>query len=588
MMAAFDPRGNQSATNEAPCPHECSIKLLRKPPMSKIFYPTSEKLRYLLESIHNREVALPDFQRDFVWDPRATEELIESICQNFPAGSLLRIKNSDGAFFAPREVAEAPPLNGHLPSYLVLDGQQRLTSLYQAFYGVGQHRYFIHLGGMLAGQDLEDCVFYERQKRAQRKYGKIEQQAESLTFPFALLFGEGGGFEDWLDRVLEKRAEQGDERKELKKRIRDLRDRWIRPVEEYEFPMVSLSEETSSAAVCTIFETLNRTGVKLSVFDLLAARFWPVDVRLRDMWEQAQDDFPIISDFEVDPYYVLQAIALVTAKAPSCKRSDVLEMSVAQISAGWQPIIAGLANGLQMLHDDCGVIIPKWLPYNTIVVPLAAAFSVANHASGPEVAAARDKLKRWFWCSVFGQVYERAPNSQSAKDFGEIKRWLDSGDPPQSVQTFTFEPDSLRQTTPRQRAIYRGGMALILRHEARDFHSGKRITANMMLEEKIDDHHVFPQKYLSDSFPNISTVERDAVLNRTLIDKITNIHIGKRAPSDYLTEIGTALGAGKLEKLLRSHLIPSADDSPLVQDNFEEFLKQRQELIASQIDEVTR
>jgi len=69
---------------------------------NKIFYPTAEHLSFLLESIHNRELALPDFQRDFVWDPRATEELIESICQNFPAGSLLRIKNSAGFFFAPR------------------------------------------------------------------------------------------------------------------------------------------------------------------------------------------------------------------------------------------------------------------------------------------------------------------------------------------------------------------------------------------------------------------------------------------------------------------------------------------------------
>ena len=100
--------------------------------MSKIFYPTSEKLRFLLESIHNREVALPDFQRDFVWDPRATEELIESICQNSPAGSLLRIKNSTDFYFAPREFEGSPELNGHEPSYLILDGQQRLTSMYQA------------------------------------------------------------------------------------------------------------------------------------------------------------------------------------------------------------------------------------------------------------------------------------------------------------------------------------------------------------------------------------------------------------------------------------------------------------------------
>ncbi len=132
---------------------------------NKIFYPTAERLSYLLESIHNRELALPDFQRDFVWDPRATEELIESICQNFPAGSLLRIKNSSSFFFTPREFAGAPLLDGHQPSYLVLDGQQRLTSLYQAFYGAGAHRYYITLQGLMDDQDLEDCVFYDRKDR---------------------------------------------------------------------------------------------------------------------------------------------------------------------------------------------------------------------------------------------------------------------------------------------------------------------------------------------------------------------------------------------------------------------------------------
>jgi hypothetical protein len=128
--------------------------------MAKIFYPTSEKLRYLLDSIHNREVA--DFQRDFVWDPRETEELIESICQNYPAGSLLRIKNSKGFYFTPREFEGAPLLAGHSPSYLILDGQQRLTSLYRAFYGTGSHRYFIDMGGLISKLDLEDCVYYLR------------------------------------------------------------------------------------------------------------------------------------------------------------------------------------------------------------------------------------------------------------------------------------------------------------------------------------------------------------------------------------------------------------------------------------------
>src|SRR5207247_7570908 len=126
-------------------------------------YPTSEPLRFLLQMIHHREMALPDFQRDFVWDPFATDELIESVISNFPAGSLLRIKNGHQLLFQPRAIEGAPALSkGTTPSYLILDGQQRLTSLYQAFYGVGEHRYYLDLVALEAGKDLEDCAFVLR------------------------------------------------------------------------------------------------------------------------------------------------------------------------------------------------------------------------------------------------------------------------------------------------------------------------------------------------------------------------------------------------------------------------------------------
>ena len=557
--------------------------------MARIFYPSSEKLKYLLDSIHNREVALPDFQRDFVWDPRATEELIESIFQNYPAGSLLRISNKSGFFFAPREVAGAPALNNHSPSYLVLDGQQRLTSLYQALYGAGNHRYFLNLRKLLDGNDLDDCVFYLRMHRAERSYGTIEKQADELIFPLEVVFGHSNGFEEWLDQVLERREEDEDTSKDLKRKLRSLRKTWIQNIEDYEFPVVTLDDETEAAAVCTIFETLNRTGVKLSVFDLLAARFWPEDVRLRDLWHEAKTQFPILEDFGVDPYYILQAIAIFTAKAaPSCKRSDVLNMEVQQIQKGWKPVVRGVVDMLQMLRDDCGIVLPNWLPYNTILIPAGAAFAKYKDASGPQVGAIRDKMKRWFWCSVFGQAYESAPNSQAVKDFSELGSWFDGNAEPDSVSNFSFEPDCLRETTPRQRALYRGCIALILRSEARDFHSGKRITASMVLEKKIDDHHVFPQGYLADSEEEVTATLRDCVLNRTLVDKETNIRIGKKAPEIYLNEIESELGSLQLSEVLKSHFLPYGTDSSLHESRFLDFLEERQQQFAQRIEEVTK
>src|SRR5437867_4121841 len=120
-----------------------------------IFEDTNPReLKKVLGQIETRETALPDFQRDFVWDPNATQELIVSIANNYPAGSLLRIRNTQN-LFACREFQGAPELDGHRTTYLVLDGQQRLTSLYQAFYGVGEHRYFLKLRELIDGADFE-------------------------------------------------------------------------------------------------------------------------------------------------------------------------------------------------------------------------------------------------------------------------------------------------------------------------------------------------------------------------------------------------------------------------------------------------
>jgi uncharacterized protein with ParB-like and HNH nuclease domain len=241
------------------------------------------ELKTLLAQIDQREAALPDFQRDFVWDPNATQELIVSIASNYPAGSLLRIRNTR-QLFACREFQGAPPLAGHKTSYLVLDGQQRLISLYQAFFGVGEHRYYLDLNKLINGAEFEEALFHLRanNKRA-KQLESFEAQADQLILPLGVLKGGNGGFPRWAKSVMKrKQAELEDEEYDrLDEALDGIGDRWIQAIDDYKFPVVTLSDETSAEAVCTIFETLNRTGVRLSPFELLTARFWPQNVNLR-------------------------------------------------------------------------------------------------------------------------------------------------------------------------------------------------------------------------------------------------------------------------------------------------------------------
>src|SRR5439155_4949457 len=131
----------------------------------------------------------------------------------------------------------APALSkGTTPSYLILDGQQRLTSLYQAFYGVGEHRYYLDLAALEAGKDLEDCAFYLRANEGNARFGTIEKQAAALVFPLGLLFGDSG-FADWATKVQRARCREMAEMMDLQARINRLHQQWVQTIEIYEFTM---------------------------------------------------------------------------------------------------------------------------------------------------------------------------------------------------------------------------------------------------------------------------------------------------------------------------------------------------------------
>ncbi len=544
------------------------------------------ELKELLYQIHTGETVLPDFQRDFVWDASATIELIISIAQNYPAGSLLRIRNTNN-LFAYREFQGAPPINGRKPIYLILDGQQRLTSLYQAFYGVGDIRYFIHIRKLLDGKDFEDCIFYLKNKKA-KVYETLDIQANELVLPLRILKNGSGEFTKWLLSVASRLA-SGQEQIDIQDKLIKIQTEWIQTVDEYHFPVVTLTDSTSAEAVCTIFETLNRTGVKLGPYELLTARYWHQGLNLRQLWADTKIKHPIIVDYAIEPYYVMQVISLLSKEKPSCKRAAIMELKKSDIEKWWDLAIDGLCKGLELLQQQCGVLAPGYLPYNTISVPLAAILAKINKLQGPSIGVAKDKVCQWFWCSVFGQKYESASNTQSALDFVDVVNWIDNDITPESIKKFEFDQSTLRETTGRQRAIYRGTLCLVLRQGTRDFHSNDILTLEVIRKNNIDDHHIFPDTYLEKK--GIEKELRDCVLNHTLIDRETNQSINARPPSIYMTEIREEWrkerGEDKFEELLRSHLLPTGADSPFWSDNYGIFLDWRQEAVWQEIVKLT-
>jgi hypothetical protein len=515
----------------------------------------------LLDQLEQGQIALPDFQRTFVWQPDETRELIVSIIRSFPAGALLFLQGGSATFKA--RVVEAAPEMALTPSYLVLDGQQRLTSLFQAFSGVGPSRFFLDVGGLLAGSEVNDCVTVMPAEKA----GVLESrqaQAAALVMPLAVV--RRGGIARWRDEVIALR--DAEERHQLRDLLYGIEDAFITPMVQYRFPVTVLPDSTELEAVCTIFETLNRTGKPLTPFELISARAFADGLSLFDYWTAARDEHPILDDFEIAPYYLLQVIAL--RLGGSAKRSSILTLGADQISKHWHDVVADMAAAIRLLRDECGVLVSNWLPYRPMLIPLATAWRQVAQAGGPEQGTMRTKLKQWFWCACFAGEYESSSSSLIERDGPALREWLTGGSAP-PVTALAWEPQMWRTVTRRQQGLYRATMALTLTSNPRDFHSAAPLTREVIQLGKVDDHHVFPGGYLKDIG---RAGEPDSILNHTLIDRATNQSIGKKAPSVYMQIVRDALG-NELDAVLASHRLPTGPTSSLATNDFDAFLSWR-------------
>ncbi len=525
----------------------------------------------LLDEINRGVSALPDFQRSFVWDPQDIVSLLVSVGNGFPAGSILRVRDTEYVFQSRVfEGTDESPVEGR-HTYLILDGQQRLTSLYQAMFGRGSYRFFLDIRKAAVEGDLGDgeTIFFEKanSRRAQRLENSLRDQVESRVFPVSALLTNPDGFAGWLIQALEEVPES--ERAEFREQTMNVNNTFLDAIRNYEFPVVTLSSRVSIDALCTIFETINRTGVKLTLFELMTARFFKFGVNLRTKWEEAVEKYPLFgpSKFALDPYYLLQAISMIVNDPPTCKRRDILNLTFEQLESNWEEVCDGMNRGLELLRDDCRIINRHWLPTPSMLGPLAALMTIDKPRNVIEWGTRKHFVKRWIWCAIFGQRYEAAANTRAEKDVSEMKRWMGGGELPQMIESFDVQSVPLREASNSSAPVYKGAICLVLLNGARDFAHHGPITEQMIANEDTDDHHVFPKKYLEDLGERKQRI--NCVLNKTLIDSETNRRISSNPPSVYLPRLSLD---GDENRILSSHYLPTGIDSPLQNNDFEQFL----------------
>jgi hypothetical protein len=573
-------------------------------------FRTDEPLLHeLLEEVHKGHVQLPDFQRGWVWDDDHIRALIASVSLSYPIGAVMLLETGGaGVKFKPR-LFEGVSSGSVEPSKLALDGQQRLTSLYLSLRsgkavptrtekGKDIERvYYLDMCACLDnGADRFDAVCSFPPDRILRSdFGRKvdldistpEKECAADLFPLDIVFDPTRSA-PWR-RGYRKFHGNADEKMDLLERFEE---QILMRFQTYKIPVIVLLRETPKEAVCQVFEKVNTGGVSLTVFELVTATFAADNFPLRQDWkdraERIRDKRPVLDD--VDGAAFLTAVTLCSTYrhnlagngAVGCKRKDILNLTLDDFKACEADVEKGFTRAARFLNRE-HVYDTKGLPYQTQLVPLSVI--CAELGDGFESDHVRQKIARWYWAGVFGELYGGANEGRFAYDVPEVLAWIrGEGGEPRTIQNANFAPTRLLSLQTRLSAAYKGLMARLIAAGSHDFLSGDPIAITSYFDLDIDIHHIFPRAYCEKI--GLDRNRWNSVINKAPLSARTNRIIGGNKPSTYLSTLESkySVGAARLNEILRTHLV---DPVLLRNDSFDLFIRDRGIKLLGIIEEAT-
>ena len=568
----------------------------------------------VLKEIGQGKIQLPDFQREWKWDDDRIASLLASVGRGHPVGVLMLLETGgDGTGFAPKPIAGATPPEGR-PEQLVLDGQQRLTSLFQALTagrpvdtadvrGKRLKRwYYISMGRALDGpDDLDEAIISVPEDRIVRDnfgkdvladYSTVERECAAEMFPLRIIFDMPAIF-GWQGSYLAVSRDGIGERTE---RWNKFFTKVLANFVNYMVPAIVLKKDTPKEAVCTVFEKVNTGGVPLNVFELLTATFAADNYRLKDDWKERKtrlDKRHVLRSLESTDF--LQAIALLAttgrkrafeasgaagiAPGVGCKRRDILALSLGEYEKWAEPVSEALEWAANFINQE-HIYHANDLPYRTQLVPLTAIR--ADIGTEADKIGVRRMLRQWYWSGVLGELYGGATETRFARDMEQVPKWVVGGPIPNSVGDASFREQRLLTLRTRNSAAYKGIYALLMRNGSPDWMKAEPMNMATFFSYQVDIHHIFPKAWSEKN--GIDTARRESIVNKTAISRTTNISIGGRSPAEYVTTLEKKAGvtSEQLDDILESHEINPA---ALRAADFDAFFADRKERLLKLISE---
>lgn len=578
-----------------------------------------KKLDDLLKMVEEGKAQLPDFQRSWVWDDSKICKLIESITSGYPMGAAMFLVNGGEQIrFKYRKFEGVESTEDVMPEWLVLDGQQRLTTLYQVLKSKKatitrletnrdatiKRFYYLDIKKCLdpEAERLDAIISVSEKKQLTTDIGRVvtldlstrEKEHENMMFPLNITFSTP----DVMNWMMQLHNHYG-QNPEIISIFQDFYTKVLLLIQAYTMPVIQLDKETPKEAVCQIFENVNTGGVPLTVFELVTATFAADGHELRKDWETVKKTFSSKVNGEllreITGANFLAAMTLLVSYykriasgddervAVTCKKRDILKLDLVDYQKHHDALVKGFCEAADFLVHQ-GIYRSRDLPYSSQLIPLAAIFAYDDSNKkllnlGPN----KDLLAKWYWCGVMGEMYGGANEARFALDILGIFRWMDGGEMPDTVYRSNIQPTRLLTMQTRNSAAYKGIMALILQDRPLDFMTGNSMDIASYIDEDADIHHIFPQAYCEKQ--NLPKIKWNSVINKSPIYASSNRSIGGHAPSIYIgTMANKGLDQQRIQEAIVSHKV---NYDYLAADDFDAYFIDRAKLLLNRIEKAT-
>ena len=516
--------------------------------------PQSRSFKELLHTIENGTLKIPQFQRDFVWTREKSAKLIDSILKGYPIGTFILWKTRE-QLRAVKNIGgvDLPPTPEGDYAEQVLDGQQRLTSLYAAVNGLtitrtsGSTEDFSQICVDLDEDPTTETTIAFSSSPENAEAGRFVRLREVIAKDFNFLSG--------LSEARRVRLQSYSER-----------------INEYRFSAILIKDAPLDVAT-EIFTRINVGGKPLSVFEVMVAKTYDQesDFDLQHKYTGLMEELAKVEYETLPQSSVLQfASILLTGEA---KKRDILGLRTADFRATWPRVEEGFKRAVDYFRGTFRVRASRMLPYGSLIIPFAAFFD--EHPDRP-TAEQTQRLREFFWRVALTGRYTSAVEGKLGQDVHHAKK-IANGEEPEFDASFSvsLSPHVIDQKGffRTSRSFAKAMLCLLSYQQPRSFDDGSTVNIDndwLKQSNSKNYHHFFPKSALRKR--GVDARRANHIGNITIVDDFLNKKkIGTRMPSDYMAEYREE--NADIEATMATHLI-TLDDA-IWNDDYEAFLQAR-------------